>query len=73
MIIDVTNGDASGVAYWKAERFLVKWTTNASEIIFELAKGPQEAYMYNSSVESSLRTASNSYLIENLNELKVES
>jgi len=37
----------------------------ASEIIFELAKGPQEAYMYNGSVESSLRTASNSYLIEN--------
>lgn len=39
MIIDVTNGDASGVAYWKAERFLVKWTTNASEIIFAYQSG----------------------------------
>lgn len=39
MIINVTNGDAAGVAFWKAERFLVKWTTNASEITFAYQSG----------------------------------
>ena len=39
MIIDITNGNAAGVAFWKAERFLVKWTTNASEITFAYQSG----------------------------------
>ena len=39
MIIDITNGNAVGVMYWKAERFLVKWTTNASEITFAYQSG----------------------------------
>ena len=41
MIIDITNGDASGVAYWKAERFLVKWTTTAAEITFAYRDGSE--------------------------------
>lgn len=42
MIIDVTNGDAVGVAYWKAERFIVKWTTTAAEVIFGYQNGAEE-------------------------------
>lgn len=42
MIIDVTNGDAIGVAYWKAERFIVKWTTTAEEVIFGYHNGAEE-------------------------------
>lgn len=41
MIIDVTNGDALGVAYWKAERFIIKWTTSANEIIFAYQEGAE--------------------------------
>lgn len=40
MIIDITNGDfLSGVAYWKAERFLVKWQTNGTEVRFSYTEG----------------------------------
>ena len=41
MIIDVTNGDAAGVAYWKAERFIVKWTTTEAEVIFAYQNGAE--------------------------------
>lgn len=41
MIINVTNGDAAGVAYWKAERFVVKWTTAAAEVIFAYQNGAE--------------------------------
>lgn len=41
MILDITTGGASGVAYWKAERFVVKWTTNAEEVIFGYNAGGQ--------------------------------
>lgn len=33
MIIDVTNGDAPRVEYWKAERLIIKWAT-ANDITF---------------------------------------
>lgn len=39
MIINVTNGDAAGVAYWKAERFLIQWTTMAAEVSFGYQSG----------------------------------
>lgn len=39
MIIDITNGGVSGVAYWKAERFLVKWQTNGTEVRFSYTEG----------------------------------
>lgn len=39
MIIDITNGDAANVAYWKAERFIVKWTTSAASVTFGYADG----------------------------------
>lgn len=39
MIIDITNGGVSGVAYWKAERFLVKWQTNGTEVLFRYSEG----------------------------------
>lgn len=38
MIIDITNGDAANVAYWKAERLLVKWTTS-NDITFAYVEG----------------------------------
>lgn len=39
MIIDITNGGVSGVAYWKAERFLVKWQTIGTEVRFRYVEG----------------------------------
>lgn len=39
MILDITNGGVSGVAYWKAERFLVRWATVGDEVVFYDATG----------------------------------
>ena len=39
MIIDVTNGNAQGVAYWQAERLLVKMQTSSNEVVFGYYEG----------------------------------
>lgn len=39
MIIDVTNGNAQGVAYWQAERLLVKMQTSSNEVLFGYYEG----------------------------------
>ena len=43
MIVDVTNDGVQGIAYWQAERFLVRMETPLNEVIF----GYYEAGVYN--------------------------
>ena len=41
MIINVTNGNVPSVAFWKAERFLIQWTTSADAVSFAYQNGAE--------------------------------
>ena len=41
MIINVTNGNVPNVAFWKAERFLIQWTTSADAVSFAYQNGAE--------------------------------
>ena len=41
MIINITNGNVPSVAFWKAERFLIQWTTSADAVSFAYQNGAE--------------------------------